>query len=255
MRKGPACETVCETAGLLAGRWSVPMITYGCEDSKLSDRTQYPTFFRTTSKFNAMTGFLEDVLAYFEWNHVTLVTSDNRVWIETEEEMLRELGSRIETSTWKILSTDWTNIQATLLQKTKESHVFVLLMFGSDVLRLLYEAKAIGVLGGEHVFITIDFANMGRRTGHPLDGTHLTGVLDITVDVTPESQVFGEFLSNIESNFTSSNAAIADDSCSHYELAIYAGLMHDALLVYAKAVDSTVANNVDPKLPEDDSVL
>ena len=43
---------------------------------------------RTTSKFTAMAGFLEDVLTYFQWDHVTLVTTDNRVWIETEEELL-----------------------------------------------------------------------------------------------------------------------------------------------------------------------
>ncbi|KAK3755812.1 hypothetical protein RRG08_010415 [Elysia crispata] len=118
----PVCDSVCETAGLLAGRWSVPMISYGCEDSKLSDREQYPTFFRTTSKFTAMAGFLEDILTYFQWDHVTLVTTDNRVWIETEEELLREFNSRITATTWNILSSDWTSLQATLLQKTKESH-------------------------------------------------------------------------------------------------------------------------------------
>ncbi|GFR81018.1 guanylate cyclase, partial [Elysia marginata] len=244
---GPACDSVCETAGLLAGRWAVPMISYGCEDSKLSDRTLYPTFFRTTSKFTAMTGFLEDVLTYFNWEQVTLVTTDNRVWIETEEEIIREFPTRITTMTWNILSTDWSNIQPTLLQKSKESHVFLLLMFGLDVLRFLYEAKTVGLLGGEHVFITIDFANMGKRMAHPLDGNHLTGVLDITLDVTPESEVFSNFLSQIEANFTYLNEDIVEDQCAHYELAIHAGLMYDGMLIYAKAVDATVRENIDPK--------
>ncbi|BFZ10892.1 hypothetical protein BsWGS_13930 [Bradybaena similaris] len=240
---GPSCDNVCETAGLLAGRWSIPMVSYGCEETKLSNQSLYPTFARTTSSFDKMTGFLKDVLNHYGWNRVMLVTTSAQVWLETEAELLHHLNAnKFHALQWNIHPSDWlADMTDILVDKGQQSKVFVLLMFGLDVLRFMKAAKNADLLEGKHVFITIDFANMGKRIGDPSDGPHLTGLLDITMDVTPESETFIKFVDAIDVNSTlSTYSYVNNDNCSHYEFGIHAGLVYDAIMLYARAVDSSL---------------
>ncbi|CAG5122007.1 unnamed protein product, partial [Candidula unifasciata] len=235
---GPSCDNVCETAGLLAGRWGIPMVSYGCEESKLSDQTLYPTFARLVAVvFDKMTGFLEDVLHHYGWERVMLVTTSAQVWLETEADLLVFYAHQGDSTSFEIFNNNnnmsWSALQESFTQ------MFVLLMFGIDVLKFMKAANDAKLLEGKHVFVTIDFANMGKRIKHGFDGPHLTGLLDITMDVTPESATFRQFVDDIQDNSTLSTSRYAgNDSCSHYEFGIHAGLMYDAMMLYARAVDS-----------------
>ena len=41
---GPVCSVGCEPVALLAAAWNVPVISFSCSSSSLSDMDQYPTF-------------------------------------------------------------------------------------------------------------------------------------------------------------------------------------------------------------------
>ena len=41
---GPLCSTACQPVALLAAAWNMPVISYGCSSTALSDTEQYPTF-------------------------------------------------------------------------------------------------------------------------------------------------------------------------------------------------------------------
>lgn len=49
---GGGCNRVCEYISLLAGKWNLPVISWGCMSAHLSNRNTFPTFVRTVGEFN-----------------------------------------------------------------------------------------------------------------------------------------------------------------------------------------------------------
>ncbi|KAH9510107.1 hypothetical protein Btru_043487 [Bulinus truncatus] len=123
-------------------------------------------------------------------------------------------------------------------------YIFLLLMDGSNVLQLMKAANEVKLLDGQHVFIAVDYANMGKSIRSPLNDDYLTGLLDITLDTTPESPAYKQFVDQIIVN---SSVAGSTDGCYHYELGIHAGLLHDAILLYANSVNRCLRDGSDPK--------
>ena len=79
---GPYCDDVCTSVGLLAGRYKIPFITYGCESDELLDRDLYPTFLRTTGTFKDMSNFIKLIVQHFGWSRITFVSGRQDVWLE-----------------------------------------------------------------------------------------------------------------------------------------------------------------------------
>jgi ABC-type branched-subunit amino acid transport system substrate-binding protein len=81
---GPVFSVVCEPTGLLAARWNLPMISWGCSSSKLSDKTRYPTFARTktygrTNPTNTSLA-MAAVMKHFKWKIAFIFYSTEDVW-------------------------------------------------------------------------------------------------------------------------------------------------------------------------------
>lgn len=47
---GGGCNRVCEYVSLLAGKWNLPVISWGCMSGHLSNRNTFPTFARTVGE-------------------------------------------------------------------------------------------------------------------------------------------------------------------------------------------------------------
>lgn len=70
---GPACSKSCVHAGFVASSSKIPMISYGCSTTSLSDPKLYPNFFRTKpfargSKI-ATPQALAKIMENFKWKH------------------------------------------------------------------------------------------------------------------------------------------------------------------------------------------
>ena len=50
---GGGCNRVCEYISLLAGKWNLPVISWGCMSGHLSNRKTFPTFVRTVGECKA----------------------------------------------------------------------------------------------------------------------------------------------------------------------------------------------------------
>ena len=48
---GGGCNRVCEYISLLAGKWNLPVISWGCMSGHLSNRNTFPTFVRTVGEW------------------------------------------------------------------------------------------------------------------------------------------------------------------------------------------------------------
>lgn len=77
---GDGCDIICEPAAILAASWNLPMISWGCESSKLSEKSIYSTFARTVGSFSKMGGLFMSVLGYFKWKSIGIIASTESIW-------------------------------------------------------------------------------------------------------------------------------------------------------------------------------
>lgn len=100
---GPGCSHVCKPGGHLATARNIPMISWGCTSSVLSDKVLYPTFARTTAPNALSADFYVNILKYFNYNRVSIFYSSEHVWTLTAISLLQRFkASAIHVSAFSI---------------------------------------------------------------------------------------------------------------------------------------------------------
>ncbi|XP_041371524.1 atrial natriuretic peptide receptor 1-like [Gigantopelta aegis] len=199
---GPSCDNVCESIGLLAGRWQVPVLSFGCYSDDLSNRKDYPTLLRMTGSFTEIGDFLRNIMLYFEWKRVTLVIGRDSAWLRASEDILtgfRNVGIHPR----KLQLSKIGNLKEAVLKESQQTRVFILCAYGQDVHRFMVTAYEAGLSKGQYAYVSIDYANMGIRINDSYNysipfANVFEGMLDITVDVHPEKPEYIEFVKRIE---------------------------------------------------------
>jgi len=77
---GDGCDIICEPASLLAASWNLPIVSWGCESSALSEKSVYPTFVRTVQSFSKMGDLFLSIFRYFKWNDIGIIASTESIW-------------------------------------------------------------------------------------------------------------------------------------------------------------------------------
>lgn len=80
---GPACSPGCQSAGLLASEWNLPMISYVSASPSMSDHKTYNTFTRTNGPLSQQADAFFAIMKNFEWKRFSLVCNyiENRyIW-------------------------------------------------------------------------------------------------------------------------------------------------------------------------------
>lgn len=80
---GPGCDEVCRAGGLLASYWNVPMVSWGCTSSTLTDTERYPTFARTVGSLTQVAPLVAAVIKHWQWRNACILTSTNAMWQHT----------------------------------------------------------------------------------------------------------------------------------------------------------------------------
>lgn len=68
------CEEACPSVSTLASTQYLPVISYGCSSAVLADTSKYPTFFRTCPSIADVHLMMEQLLLYFRWTKIALVS-------------------------------------------------------------------------------------------------------------------------------------------------------------------------------------
>ena len=71
---GDVCSSVCQTAGLLAAAWNVPIISFLCTLTSLSDKTIYPTFARVGGTTATVIPIAKHFFKYFNWTRIAIIS-------------------------------------------------------------------------------------------------------------------------------------------------------------------------------------
>ena len=78
--EGPACDSICEPGAILAAEWGVPMISYSCASSVMSNKRMYPTFARTVAPYTDVAPFVAAIMSLYDWTRIGIITSSEHVW-------------------------------------------------------------------------------------------------------------------------------------------------------------------------------
>ena len=70
---GDGCDSVCETVGLLASHWQIPMITWGCGSVLLTDMDYYDTLARVVGPYPRTVKILDKLFEEYKWKRVSTV--------------------------------------------------------------------------------------------------------------------------------------------------------------------------------------
>eukprot|EP00795_Rhopilema_esculentum_P006236 gene6236-11647_t len=273
---GPYCSKSCVPSGLIAAFYKVPMITYSCSTTELSNKKEYPTTARTLSYARTDEKILISntlmLMKKFNWEIFTLITEISEPWLSISKSFLKQ----------KSLSNDITDVNEVtynpqlldgddnytdprevenrkyrkgILQKAAETgRIFLFLGYYSKVRKLILAARQLGMFNGSFAFITVDFDVEDKWVNESWfrddNGRRYTisEVYDSFLDLSAEKPD----LENKHKNFSEEvRRRMADppfnspmkqsekvDPASAY--------LYDTIYLYARAYNNTISQGKDP---------
>ncbi|XP_041371531.1 atrial natriuretic peptide receptor 3-like [Gigantopelta aegis] len=233
--RGPSCDDVCESVGLLASRWHLPVISFGCWSDILSNRDEFATLLRTTGSFGEIGTFVRNIMKFFSWKRVTLVTGPQAAWLSAVVNI--SIDFRNVGIVARRLTLDNDKLNETLFVEAQQCRIFVLCAYGQDIIHFMLTAYELGLMNGDYAFVAIDYANMAKifpetyNSIVPLEDV-FGGMLDITVDVRPEEPEFAEFMKDMDTFKATNNTS--------YEFGIRVALVVDAIYLYILALNNCI---------------
>ncbi|XP_054849803.1 vomeronasal type-2 receptor 26-like [Eublepharis macularius] len=188
----------------LLGIYKIPQISYGSFDSILSDKSQFPSFYRTVPSELLQFIGVSHLLAHFGWKWVSLISSDNtngRNFLQIMTQEMSKIDSCIEFVALLplILQGDIESITELAMKLSKLTSNVMLVHGETDKLILLHAAMKESQISGK-VWITTalwDFTSHFPRTAWNLTVFH--GALSFAVHKR-EIPGFRDFLETINPN-------------------------------------------------------
>src|SRR5688572_16065438 len=81
------CEEACPSVSALASTQFLPVISYGCSSAVLADTSKYPTFSRTCPSIADVHLMMEQLLLYFRWTKVALISISGSAFANTADQI------------------------------------------------------------------------------------------------------------------------------------------------------------------------
>lgn len=162
---GAAASGNSQSAALIADIYNTPQISYSSTSTALSDKSRYPTFFRTVPPDSKQAQAIAAIIAQQGWKRVTVLhtvsgygTSLNEIF--QSEAALKDINI-VETIT--ILTTGDSGTIESALEEDMQAKidpnlqkVFVIFGLYADAAKVLRVADRMGMAAGKHVFLSVD---------------------------------------------------------------------------------------------------
>ncbi|KAF7278941.1 hypothetical protein GWI33_007805 [Rhynchophorus ferrugineus] len=260
-------DDTCYPEALVAAAWNLPLISYRCSDTKVSDKTTFTTFARTLPPSSKVSKSVVALLIAFKWDKFVVVCGSDPASGSQVQEAIEELSllhGLVLTETKKY--TDYIPRYIEQMDKIvdetyKKTRVYVFLgehIALVDFIKCLQVRKLLDT--GDYVVISVDdeIYDPTRRTKiirreylDPwIDGSDIKSfrsVLKFTQSF-PRDNNFLEFRRKIKEFSTKPPFCVPyhHKIFESISVPIEAAYLYDAVLIYAKALTEVYANSEDP---------
>ncbi|KAH8377100.1 hypothetical protein KR093_003438, partial [Drosophila rubida] len=134
----------CTTEALLASAWNIPMLSFKCSDSIVSNKSTFHTFARTLAPASKVSKSVISLLNAYDWKKFAIVVGSKPIWGSDVASAIQELAeSRNFTITHFKHISDYIPIKKTLSQI-------------ENIIEETYATTRIYVFIGEHIAM-VDF--------------------------------------------------------------------------------------------------
>ncbi|CAD5124055.1 DgyrCDS12359 [Dimorphilus gyrociliatus] len=256
---GGYCDAVCEPVGLLASHWNLPLISYGCSSSSLSNKNSYPTVCRTVGPFSKLSPMLVAVAQYFNWRRIAIISSTENVWQLTSFQIKVELEASgvhipvfhsFDPGHVKITGKEKALHSAILKDVKEKARIVIICAYGGDIREMMLFAKGLNMTSsGKYAFITINLqrgAYIGESSWMGDDGRDeeafeaFIGLLNVHINK-PNTEKYKAFedlvrIRNQEDPFQGNFYETID---------VHAGSLYDAVYLYAFGLNKTLETGGD----------
>lgn len=256
---GGGCSSVCEPVALTAAARNVPFVSFGCNSQMLSDKTMFPTFTRSVGTWLSLAPMVDELMTMFGWEKLAILNTHDHIMQETADaikfviESRRGDGSVIEKAISSTHDNDTRvpaeieNQREALRSMKSQARIFLILMNDNDIHSALLSAYDEGMMDGEYVFITLEASLSERvspdwRPQKSMEVYH--GVISANLHK-PSGAEWDAFAQDVidefqtETKFNSFTKLPAGAATS--EVDVHAGFLHDAILMWAYAMNMSLA--------------
>ncbi|XP_010886835.2 atrial natriuretic peptide receptor 1 isoform X1 [Esox lucius] len=252
---GPACSNVCAIVSKLAAFWNVPVVSPTCADQQFLMKKDYPTLTRVFGPFTKMGWFFVKICENFGWRRISIICDNHPAWIMPADGIRHQAeDNNITVAKYLMIEKPLTSLtQAhTLLEITEVSRIIVISAHAEVVRSFLIEADRRGLTTGDYIFVCFDFYNLENmfgnfnwKIGHDDDAVakQAYGALFLLSLYKPDDQRYWNFSSNvIRRSREDFGYVYAPDE----KVSVLAAFAHDSVLLYAQALNETLAEHGDP---------
>nr|XP_024216938.1 gamma-aminobutyric acid type B receptor subunit 1 isoform X2 [Halyomorpha halys] len=148
------CSTVCTTVAEAAKMWNLVVLCYGASSPALSDRTRFPTLFRTHPSATVHNPTRIKLMEKFGWSRVAILQQAEEVFISTVEDLeARCKENQIEIVTRQSFLSDPSDAVRNLVRQ--DARIIVGLFYVVAARRVLCEIYHQGLYGKQYVWFFI----------------------------------------------------------------------------------------------------
>ncbi|XP_077980630.1 speract receptor-like [Glandiceps talaboti] len=258
----------CKTAARLAAAWNLCLISYRCAEYEVSNKELYPTFARTYPPDSQISKSLVALLKHFNWDVVTIVTSENAQWtaVTGSLKVAFEAANITIKSTHTYLSPYYPGYSYNdgfadpfppIIDQTYED-TRIYLLLGDYYVRpeFMRVMQRKGLLrNGEYHVITVDTRKYSEELAareylkDPYE-THFTPdlisayqSLFILVATPPLSQTYYNFTRTVEEYGERPPFNYSNPTGIPYSIPVEAAYLYDAVMLFANSLHKVLAQN------------
>ncbi|XP_056329816.1 retinal guanylyl cyclase 2 isoform X2 [Danio aesculapii] len=196
---GPTNPGYCNAAALMSKNWDKSLFSWACVNHELDRAQGYPTFARTLP---SPIRVLFNVLKFFRWANIGIVSSNEDIWIDTAAKLASALRNRgLPVGIVASMGNNDTMLENTLMSIKNAGDIKVIIMCMHSVLiggeqqaTFLTKAYDMGLASGRYVFIPYDTLLYSlpyiNNTYFPLqNNSKLSKAYDAVLTITLDSDV------------------------------------------------------------------
>ncbi|XP_074628982.1 atrial natriuretic peptide receptor 1-like [Acropora palmata] len=241
---GPGCSTGCLPGAFIAAHWGIPMISWGCGATDLSDKATYPYFVRTTGTFTGAGDLMRALMERYNWKRLGIMATTDvffsgtansaKVKLEEDGKFLVPFFGSFDPG-----STDRNKLKSMVTSMASKARVFLFMCYGAVVRRLMLLMHDLGLLNGEYAAVTLENlpGSCIENDGRDEDACNAyQGLLDISLYV-PDSQEYEDFKTSVYNRMPEMNYTMDSPNDTNF----YAAYLHDAIILYALALNETIS--------------
>ncbi|XP_078671097.1 atrial natriuretic peptide receptor 1-like [Branchiostoma floridae x Branchiostoma belcheri] len=255
----PPCNDACVASALLAGYWNIPAITWAAMDPRMDDKILFNTLTRLLLPFNSLGKVVALMFAEWGWTRAVIFSS-NMEWLCTQARTSVKAGLRKVNATvvadyrYDIVEDEAMREQ---LKDIKETGQIICMCHHDKATerRVMLHAYDLGMTNGEFVFINAVTWTLEGQLGEPWragddrdeDAKQAYGsVLNVRM-VFPDGPKVDDFRKKVVKRMAAPPWNFTDSLQRGLKGSAYSPFLHDAVMLYAIAMNQTLQTGEDPR--------